>query len=109
MGFEEYMRHKSENRLISSGFTQRLKQNALFSECAPTADLTAIAQESYLLLLLITSLESDVPWELWWRSKGSEALMKVPGRRLLVTFAVRLLSTKKYPQHKYAQVALQGT
>ncbi len=43
------------------------------------------------------------------RLYGSEALMKVPGGRLLVTFAVRLLSNKKYPRHKYAQVALGGT
>ncbi len=64
MGFEEYMRHKGENRLISSGFTQRMKQNALFSECAPTANLTAIAQESRVPILLITSTEPDVAWEL---------------------------------------------
>jgi hypothetical protein len=29
-GFEERTRHKSEDRLISSGFQPRLKQNALF-------------------------------------------------------------------------------
>ena len=98
-----------QNLLISSGLKQRMIQNTLFSKCAPTANLTAKTQESRMLLLLITSTEPDVPWELRWRSKGSEALMKVPGGRLLVTFAVRLLSNKKYPQHEYAQVALQGT
>jgi hypothetical protein len=54
-----------QNLLIKSGFTQRMKQNTLFSECAPTANLTAIAQESRMTILLITSLEADVPWELW--------------------------------------------
>ena len=69
MGFEEKMRHKGKNLLIKSCFTQRMKQvkkqNTLFSECAPTANLTAIAQESRVLILLITSLAADVPWELW--------------------------------------------
>jgi hypothetical protein len=35
--------------------------------------------------------------------------MEVLGESLMVTFAVRLLPKTKYPQHKYAQVALQGT
>jgi hypothetical protein len=30
MGFEEKMRHKGKNLLISSGLKQRMKQNALF-------------------------------------------------------------------------------
>jgi hypothetical protein len=61
-GFEEKMRHKGENRLISSGFQQRMKENTLFSECAPTANLTAIAQESRVPILLITSTEPDLSW-----------------------------------------------
>ena len=64
-GFEEYMRYKGENLLISSGFKQRMKQNTLFSECVLTANLTAIAQESRVPILLITSTEPDLPWELW--------------------------------------------
>ena len=32
--------------------------------------------------------ESDVPWELWWRSMGNEALMKGPGGRLLLIIAI---------------------
>jgi hypothetical protein len=109
VGFEEKMRHKGENRLISSGFQHRMKQNTLFLACALTADLTAMSQKSLVLILLNTSLEADVPWELWCFSMGSEASLEAPGESLMVTFAVRLLSNKKYQQHKYAQVALQGT
>jgi hypothetical protein len=68
-----------------------------------------MSQESPVLILLNTSLEAEVPWELWWRSMVCKALLEVPGGGLLVKFAVRLLSIKKYAQHKYAQVALQGT
>jgi hypothetical protein len=60
------MRHKGENLLISSGFKQRMKQNTLFSACA----LTAIAQESPVLILLNTSLEADSSrrycWNVCW-------------------------------------------
>jgi hypothetical protein len=58
------MRHKGENLPILSGFKQRMKLNTLFSECVPTANLTAIAQKSRMTILLITSAEPDVPWEL---------------------------------------------
>jgi hypothetical protein len=61
LGAECITRHPSENRLISSDLKQRLKQNTLFSRCTPTADLTAIVQESRMLMLLITSLEADIP------------------------------------------------
>src|SRR5436305_1843032 len=95
MGFEENTRHKSEDRLVSSGFQPRMKQNALSRECVLTAKLTAMSQESPVLLLRNTSLEAEVPWELGWRSLGCKALLEVPGGGLLVKFAVRLLSKEE--------------
>lgn len=49
---EEVTRHKSENRVISNGSNRRMKQIALFSGCAPTADLAAKTQKFPVLTLL---------------------------------------------------------
>ena len=63
-GFEENTRHKGENRLISSGFQQCMKQNALFlsvrSDSKPDSNSTGFscAYSPHHFW------EADVPWEL---------------------------------------------
>ena len=42
-------RHESENRLISCGSTRRVKQHAVFSGDALTADLTVLANSIFML------------------------------------------------------------
>ncbi len=53
-------RHKSENHLISNGSNRDMTRDALFSGYAPTADLTAIAQKSPILILHVTRLKAGL-------------------------------------------------
>jgi hypothetical protein len=67
-----------------------------------------MAQETRVLILLITSLEAGVSWGLV-ALNGLGERMEVLGERSRVTCAVRLLSKEEKLRHKYAQVALGGT
>jgi hypothetical protein len=69
-GSEENTRHKGENRLIWSGFSQRLKQNTLFprvrSDSRPDSNITGFLEP----VLLIHFFGSSRTWKQWWRSIG---------------------------------------
>ena len=64
MGFEVTTRHKSEDRLISSDFQPCMQQTALFLRVSSDSKPDSKSTESRVPILLITSTEQDVPWEL---------------------------------------------
>jgi hypothetical protein len=64
VGFEENTRHKSEDRPLSNDFIHRVKQNTLFLSVRSDSNPDSKSTESREPILLVTSTEQDVPWEL---------------------------------------------
>jgi hypothetical protein len=95
MGFEETTRHKGEDRLISSGFIQRVKQNALFLSVRPDSKTDSNGPGSSCV---------DTPRHFFGSRRILGALVALNGlgegmevlvERSRVTCAVRLLSNVK--------------
>ena len=92
VGFEEKTRHKSEDRLISSGFQPRLKQNALFLRVRSDSKTDSNVAGISCAVTPQHSIGSRGTLGDRVALNGLGERMEVLGERSRVTFAVRLLS-----------------